>query len=145
MVSRRVVVAGLCDARGVPVLTYDDTGNLDTHELNGLSLAVVGGLNVVSPVMWRCDVDAWRKVLQQGAGHPSNVADMMAMAESGEPAGDLGTRHWRPDRYFGCAVRELTDGQVMAYDAAQLAYRDKVPKAKEKQWPIQKSPAQNSR
>lgn len=100
-----------------------------------LALAVVRGLNVVSPAMWRCHVDGWRKVLRDGARHPSNVPDMMTMAESGEPTHDLGTRQWRPDRYYGAALRDLTDGQIMAYDAAQLAYKDVVPKAKEQLWP----------
>lgn len=138
--ARHVTTLALCDARARPLLGYEHTGQLDGHELHKLALAVVAGLNVISPAIWRCNIDAWKKTLTKGANHFTNVADMMAMAESGEPTYDLGTRHWRPDRYFGAALCELTDGQILAYDSAQIAYKGAIPKAKEKQWPKQKNP-----
>lgn len=133
--ARNLVTVALCDAQARPMLDYDHTGQLDERELYQLALAVMGGLNIVSPVFWRCAIDAWRAKLRSGAQHFTNVADMMTMAESGEPTYDLGTRQWRPDRYYGAPLCDLTDGQILAYDAAQLAYRDKVPKAKEQKWP----------
>lgn len=122
------------------MLDYSHTGQLEERELFMLAVAVTSGLNVVSPTMWRCNIDAWRMKLRKGAQHATNVADMMTMAESGEPTYDLGTRQWRPDRYYGAPLCDLTDGQILAYDAAQLAYRDKLPKAKEQRWPKQKVP-----
>ena len=137
---RNVVSVALCDARARPLLTYDQTGLMNDTDLARLAIAVAQGLNVISPVMWRSNIDAWRKRLKEGASHFTNVADMIAMAESGEAMADLGTRQWRPDRYYGVPIADLTDGQVMAYDAAQLAYRDKVPKAREQAWPKPNTP-----
>lgn len=139
-----LVTVALCDEQGVPLLSREHTGMLYETDLAHLAIAVTKALNVCSPVMWRCNTDAWRKALSNGAQHTTNISDMMAMAESGEPLGNEGGHRWRPDRYYGAPVCELTDGQVMAYDAAQSAYVDKVPKKKqEKQWP--KLPTPNRR
>jgi hypothetical protein len=136
----KLVAVALCDSGATRMLDYGHTGQLDPVELATLAIHVTKALNIVSPTMWRCDISAWRERLRAGAQHFTNVADMMAMAESGEPTAEMGIRQWSPDRYYGIPICELTDGQILAYDAAQLAYRDRVPK-KEKKWPTLPTPS----
>ena len=117
-IARRIVVAALCDEHGHPLLSYGQTGIMTSNELEGLSLAVQGGLDTISPTYWRHNIDAWHTALKKGAAHSTNVGETIQIGICGDMGGA------REDIYFGLPIADLTDGQRMAFTAARVAYTE---------------------
>ena len=105
----------------------DDVGGLLQHEADQLGQQVLAGLATVSPTYGRSAWRAWAKALEQGAEHPSNIADAMLRGQCADQGAGGSTP--RPDLYFGAPLADLTDGQIMAYRAA----REVVAKSRKKQ------------
>lgn len=86
----------------------------------GLAAAVWGGLHICSPIVGYCNSDDWLVVLRSGAQAGPNLYAASNAADSRDLV--LGwsgrARMPRPDRYYGLPVCRLTDGQLLAYDAA---------------------------
>jgi hypothetical protein len=93
---------------------------LREDEADRLAAAVVAQLAICSPSMKRIDVGAWMKKLVAGARKMPRQAITLARSIDG----DIIDGGPRPDRYFGVAPAELTDGQWLAYHAARRAFVD---------------------
>jgi hypothetical protein len=91
---------------------------LGGEELAALGLEVLEAIHRVSPVYQRTDADAWRMALKEGAQHRSCFFEALSMYRSCDRVGMNAVAFERPDRYYGLPVRELVDGQLMAYSAA---------------------------
>ena len=109
-----LIAMALTDARGRLVFeTAEDVGDVEEDEFADLAQVVREGLRAVSPVMHRCaHYEKWETVLDAGALDPSNYSTAFRIGTCIDESGE------RPDRYFGVAIGDLTDGQIMAYRAA---------------------------
>ena len=92
---------------------------LDALDARLVVSAVVGVLARISPLYRATDSTAWLNVLQRGADHNDNRTQAHALACCVD--GDIRHGPPRPWLYWGCAARELTDGQWMAFRAARAA------------------------
>jgi hypothetical protein len=111
-----VVAASLWTPDGPAFDSGEGVGVLYDGEADLLAAAVLTALDIVSPSYRTAEVKAWDAVLAEGARAPANIS--MALALGG--CVEVGWRATpRPDLYFGLALRELTDGQWMAYRAAR--------------------------
>jgi len=83
-----------------------DMGALTTEEVRALGRQVVAALVRISPSYLRSDLESWMARLREGAAAPNNAParEMLGSAT--------------PERYFGRPLCELTDGQMMAANAA---------------------------
>ncbi len=118
-----LIVMSLHTDDGPVFRSVDDMGGLELPEFGALVVEVSARLSVVSPFFARRSEDEatqWDNVLEQGARHPSNVNDMVLMAQAVEHG--YGRLTPRPDIYWGIPLCQLTDGQLMAYRAARTVY-----------------------
>lgn len=101
-----------------------DVRRLSSGEVSELCAEVHQALGRCSPLYALSDARKWHAVLALGAGHDSNRANAARVASSIDVVGGFqkAYRHQRPDRWFGLATCELTDGQLMAYDAARSVF-----------------------
>ncbi len=90
-------------------------------EFDALWSAVWRALDRIAPSRSRSDERAWFDQLRDGASARDNLSIMAAMADSRDLNRAYGYKPaWlpRPDRYYGRATCELTEGQLLAYRAA---------------------------
>jgi len=111
---RHIVALTLHDEAGPVFATADDAAELSMSGLRRLSDAALVGLERCGPEYGRCDWAEWHKRLIEGAcAEPAVAAMVGGCIEEGY------RRYYeRPDRWFGGALADLTDGQWMAYRAA---------------------------
>ncbi len=95
-------------------------GQLTEAEFKHLRDQVRKALDVIAPMAGRCNEPAWIAALAQGAAHTFNRRQTGLMAASRDLVIGYSSsvRMFRPDRYYGKPLAQLTDGQVMAYSAA---------------------------
>ena len=107
---------------------------LHKEEVASLYQEVAEALISISPLYSSIDHVKWMAVLKKGAIHPTNISTALAMSECVDTlVGGGGTiRLNRPDRYYGIPVREMTDGQRLAFNAAREAI-DEIRENSEKQ------------
>lgn len=111
-----VVAAALWTPKGRAFKNGEGVGALHEAEADELAAAVLSSLDVISPSYRTADAGAWAARLLEGAKTPSNMSVALALGGCVE----VGYRATpRPDLYFGLPLRELTDGQWMAYRAAR--------------------------
>lgn len=93
-------------------------------ELVELHQEVVEAISRISPLYALIDYRAWVDALKTGASHPSNRAMAFRVAQCVDVVGGFtkAYKHPRPDRWYGVPISELTDGQLLAYDAACALY-----------------------
>ena len=115
----------LYDDDGPVFTTIEEVGQLDETEINDIWRALYPALDAMSPTYPYSRSGEWEAALQRGAYHPSNRRTAYAMASCEDVTAGFKTVHTnpRPDRYYGKAVSELTDGQLMAYSAARAAVK----------------------
>jgi hypothetical protein len=117
-ITRRLVAAYLL-ADGVPAFTADDVGTLEEHEFTRLAVAVFAAARIVSP-QYRNVTQATLDAIEAGAKDRGNRA-LTRLVGSGAPV--VLPRRLAyladPARYFGLALADMTDGQLMAYHAAK--------------------------
>jgi hypothetical protein len=123
-IARRLIAATLL-ADGSPAFaSAEDVGALTASEVQALSGAVFRGLHVVSPMLRSINRDAWHDVLVKGAEHRANLSTAGAIFTSTTTL-VTPTRFVHlpaPDRYFGLPLADLTDGQLLAYNAARAVF-----------------------
>lgn len=96
--------------------------SVEPREYGKLVSSVLRALQIISPHYGHIDSASWERRLLEGAESNSSIAISMGMCVD-VAAGLGGTLKWpRPDRYWGCAPRELLDGHWMAYRAARELY-----------------------
>jgi hypothetical protein len=119
-VTRRLIASWLL-ADGRPALSPEDVGDIDEGEADALLGAILPAARIVSPQYRTADTEAWGEALKKGAKHPSNRALAGLVAFSAEVVAGFGVTAQisAPDRYFGIPYADLTDGQIMAYQAAK--------------------------
>jgi hypothetical protein len=115
------VFRALLTQDGPAFASPDEVGALDSTDALSLAKEVRAALDVISPNYARSDVEAWGRALKQGARAGGNWADAIALGGCVDYAFGYGVGRLveRPDRYFGCPLADLTDGQWMAYRAAR--------------------------
>jgi hypothetical protein len=98
-------------------------GCLDDRTVLDLTMATMAALDVCSPSYTRSDWKAWELALVNGASDRSNITHAMHMTMCADVTIGFGgsCTIGRPDRYFGLPVAELTDGHLMAFEAARTA------------------------
>jgi hypothetical protein len=101
----------------------DELGRLSARVLLALLGAWVEAVNLICPTFGRSDTRAWRKVLVEGAVHPSNERVAERLAYCGDPLVLPTKIAWvtRPERYWSMPPDELLDGHVLCFEAARKA------------------------
>lgn len=119
--AKEILCRALLTPDGPAFASADEVGALRPDEAVELDAAVGLALAPISPVYGWSDVEAWMRVLQVGAEHPSNIGALYALAGCVDTAigSTVYVRTERPDRYFGVPIADITDGQWMAYRAAR--------------------------
>jgi hypothetical protein len=92
--------------------SVEAVGELMDEHVEELVGIVTSALAIIGPQYAGSNVDAWDKVLRKGAEHVSNLSTTMVLG------GCVGQHGEEPERFFGCPLSQLTDGQLMAYRAA---------------------------
>lgn len=94
---------------------------LEGREADRLALEVCQALAWISPTYARSDTAAWHRVLVTGARDGANLHDAYTLGRCVDVALGSGFKQvtHRPDRYFGGAIADITDGQWMAFRAAR--------------------------
>lgn len=118
----RTIGLALCDESGAPVFSDPkDAGRafLSEQEAHDLHDVVADALAIISPHYGAIDAQAWADALEQGASLSGHQA--YALGSCIDMAGTMSTLHRmpRPDRYFGCAMRDLLDGHWLCWFAAR--------------------------
>jgi hypothetical protein len=123
-IARRVIAAVLLADGARAFASADDVGALTEPEVHALGAAVFQATSVVCPMRRAVHEDAWHDRLVLGAKHPVNRSTTRAISLSTEtlvaPARFVSLS--APDRYFGIPLAALTDGQLMAYEAAKAVF-----------------------
>jgi hypothetical protein len=101
-----------------------DVRRLSSGEVSELCAEVHHALGQCSPLYALSDARQWLSVLKDGAEHRRNISMAARVASCIDVVGGFqkAYRHQRPDRWFGLPACELTDGQLMAYDAARSVF-----------------------
>jgi hypothetical protein len=99
---------------------------LDAPEVAELGGDVLRALAVVGPTYAGSDAAAWASALAKGARDASNLHAAFVLGRCVDVSLGSGLRAVvsRPDRFFGCPLAELTDGQWMAFRAARRVVED---------------------
>jgi hypothetical protein len=108
----------------------DDVSDMTHEEYGALSRAFVESFSGICPSGWLLDRASWMDALTTGAKHHSNGSAVMLLGSAYE-AVNVG-KHirlvGRPERYWGVAPRELTEGNLMCHAVArrlhEAAYAD---------------------
>jgi hypothetical protein len=111
-------------------LLFDDPEvllDLPHTETDALLAAVNVAFHGICPRYGRSDWFAWRDKLRIGAQHASNetVATMLGDSYDAVTVGKFNRVLDRPDRFFGVAPVELTDGQLMAFRVARELHEER--------------------
>jgi hypothetical protein len=119
-----LLASALTDGKGRAVVSGADLLLLTDREFCDLRTAVYASLCRISPSYRLCDVDAWDRVLREGADQNLSVA--VAMGSCREAVGRRIVE--APEKYFGVPRGALLDGHWMAFRAAQHVYEARRPK-----------------
>jgi len=94
---------------------------LEGREADRLAMEVCEALAWVAPTYARSDTAAWHRALVTGARDGANLHDAYTLGRCVDVALGSGFKQvtHRPDRYFGGAMADITDGQWMAFRAAR--------------------------
>jgi hypothetical protein len=123
-IDAALVAASLVDARGRLVVSEGDLLHLTEREFAGARSAVLEALGRISPSYRLSDIEAWNRVLREGAAQHMGV--VVAMGSCREAVGDRLVE--APEKFFGVARGALLDGHWMAFRAAQHVYEARRPK-----------------
>lgn len=127
VIDRRAatIAAGVVDADGHPVFASRDEANLlpETDHV-ALAGAVVGALRICSPWFGYIDEMAWRSMLAEGGRWLWPIVD--AIASCGTYTIGMGGAFFNdePERYWGCARKDLLDGHLLVYSVARHLVED---------------------
>lgn len=110
------VALSLHTESGQRVFSYQQLTSLDSRACDGVVAAVVGVLRHVAPLRATVDLLAWEATLRRGAEGGFNSFHLSRV----EPCVERRKDSWatRPDVFFGIPMCQITDGQLMAFDAA---------------------------
>jgi hypothetical protein len=99
---------------------------LEEPEVHDLGADVLRALAVIGPTYAHSDAGAWAAVLAAGARDAANLHTAFVLGRSIDVSLGSGLRAVvsRPDRFFGCPLAELTDGQWLAFRAARKVVED---------------------
>lgn len=104
-----------------------EVGLLETMECRLLMSAFSRAFGAICPSLASQDAQLWKNVLSKGAKAPSNFSIVVAMSECCDVATGAGLiRNQRPERYYGLPMAELTDGQRMAFSAANKLVNEQI-------------------
>ena len=110
--------AALVSPDGRPFADAATYRGVDADELRRAWYAVSDALNIVSPIRATADVNAWNRVLHEGAQQNGGIVGRIGECLDVSVGFGGVVRIPRPDRFFGLPTCELTDGQLMAFAAA---------------------------
>lgn len=130
----RMIVVALRDDAGPVFVSEEQAARMPQRSWVDLMTAAVRGLAAVMPSRALCSAEdwaEWRKVLDKGARATGNIGEAFRMRDCHDVAVGWGgvARHYRPDRYFGLPVADLTDGHLLAFDVAVAAAEEIQKKA----------------
>ena len=110
--------------------TGEEVGSLEFSECSALLDAWGNAFSVICPAMLAPHAALWQEVIYKGAQSFSNFSVVLAMSECCDVAvGSTVVRTPRPDRYYGVPVADLTDGQRMAFSAANKFVNEQIESA----------------
>lgn len=120
-VARRLIASWLLAGGRPAFASAEEVAELTEPEVFGLWRAARAASDIVSPQYRTAHRDAWHDALTAGAKHRTNIALTNTIGFSTDLVVGLGGAVCvsAPDRYFGVPYAELTDGQLMAYEAAK--------------------------
>lgn len=126
--SQALIAATLCDGPEPLFRDAVDVAGLTVRESHVLLGGIGKALRVCSPMYADCDRVAWSEALKEGAGSRANQwrAYDAYQCQSSAQFGKYTRALERADTFFGKAVIELTDGQLMAYRAAVSMMREQL-------------------
>lgn len=105
----------------------DEVLDLTVDEFAALATSFQAAFDGICPIRTECAYAAWMETLTKGASHESNATARELLGGCYESI-NVG-KHIRiinrPERYFGCAPRELLDGHLMCVEAARRLHEQK--------------------
>lgn len=124
--TARIVAAALLYDGQPAFASVEEFGTLTLPEADEIIRDASHALDVIAPVIGRCDGVAWHIKLCIGAKHHTNAAACRALGTAYEV--HSGLKHARvverPERYFGVPLCELTDGHWLAFRAARAVIEE---------------------
>jgi hypothetical protein len=118
--ARAIVALALTDAGGARVFaSANEVGELGARDLRTVHTAVMHRLSECSPLLGVIDAESWRRVLLQACETFPTLATQVA--SSGAYVLGMGKPFFNeePERYWGCARRDLLDGHLLIYRACR--------------------------
>lgn len=118
-----VVAAALWEPGGPVFSSPEQASRMPQREWLRLVDASLRALYGVMPSRSFCNErqwGEWTRVLETGARHPTNLSEMVRIHACCDVVVGFAGRAFlrRPDRYFGLPVADITEGQILAFDAA---------------------------
>lgn len=119
-----LIATSLCDSSGG--LCFSSNRGpmlaLSEDEFRDLLIVVTEALRIVSPTYHRINFNSWSLKLRNGAKSPPNQKEAVKMSY----CVDYGIKGmlYRPDRYFGMPMKDITDGQMIAYESGVAAIKE---------------------
>lgn len=105
----------------------EEIGSLESNECRFLMEAFGKSFQTICPALIATDAEPWKAALYEGAKSPSNFSVVIAMSECCDVAvGSTLVRTPRSDRYYGVPLCDLTDGQRMAFSAANKLINEQI-------------------
>lgn len=116
--ARRVVLSLYIEG-GRRVFSYSQLTSLDSRACDGVVATVTEALSTIAPLRAGVDLLAWGATLKRGAETGFNSFQLARV----DPCVERRKSGWatRPDVFFGLPMCQITDGQLMAFDAARKA------------------------
>lgn len=130
----RMVVAGLRDDHGPALASEEQASRMPQRSWCDMMEAAVRGIAGIMPSRALCSAEdwaEWRRVLDKGARAGGNIGEAFRMRDCHDIAVGWGgvARRYRPDRYYGLPIADLTDGHLLAFDIAVAAAEEIQKKA----------------
>jgi len=116
--QRDAVIARVVWCDGAPAWPTPDAFDAPEEVAEEIWRGVVDALSRCSPVYGRCDSVRWEARLRAGARHVSNWQLTRGILDSATHIALTDQWVGQPDRFYGRPMCDLTDGQLLAFDAA---------------------------
>jgi hypothetical protein len=111
-VAAELISKSLLTPRGPAFLCAADVMLLTDIEMRALWQKVRESLNIISPTYANANILAWKTYLRDGVSSHGNIVESFKMSAVSAY------------EYYGIPLRELTDGQIIVFEAAKDYYNE---------------------
>jgi hypothetical protein len=111
--AAELIQKSLLTSRGPAFYSVNDVLKLKEYSLKPLWVAVRKALGIVSPTYSNANVIQWKFFLKEGASSHGNIVEAMKMSSCDA------------QEYYGLPMREVTDGQLIVFEAARDYFNER--------------------